>query len=63
MATVSRKDARTNTVEAILNPASGPGEKRDPTYVSVVSKFRKAGGKVLGYIPTDYAKRESPTRA
>ncbi len=51
------EDARTNTVQAILNPASGPGEKRDPTYVSVVRNFRKAGGRVLGYIPTDYAKR------
>ncbi len=52
------EDARTNTVEAILNPASGPGAKRDATYVSVVSNFRKAGGKILGYIPTNYAKRE-----
>src|SRR5262249_10831163 len=48
-------DARSTTIEAILNPASGPGTKRDPTYVTVVGDFRKAGGKVLGYISTSYA--------
>jgi hypothetical protein len=52
------QDARTITVEVILNPASGPGAKRDPTYVNVVSDFRKAGGKVLGYISTQYARRD-----
>jgi len=51
-------DARTTVVEAILNPASGPGEKRDPTYVKVVGNFRKAGAKVLAYVPTSYGKRD-----
>ncbi len=52
------ESARTRTIEVILNPASGPGEKRDPTYVQVATDVRKAGGKLLGYIRTDYAKRE-----
>ncbi len=52
------KDARTTSLEAILNPASGPGEKRDPTYVKVVGDFRKAGGKLLAYVPTGYGKRD-----
>ena len=52
------KDARTRTIEVILNPASGPGEKPDPTFVKLASQIRKAGGKVIGYISTNYAKRE-----
>ena len=49
-------DARIIRVEAILDPADGPGLKRDPAYVTVVRNFRKSGGRVLGYITTSYAK-------
>ncbi len=52
------KDARTTNVEIILNPASGPGEKRNPSFVKLVGNIRKAGGKVLGYVPTKYGKRD-----
>jgi Spherulation-specific family 4 len=52
------KDAREVRIEVILNPASGPGKKPDPTYVTVVRDFRKAGGRILGYISTNYAKRD-----
>jgi hypothetical protein len=43
---------------AILNPASGPGTFQDPNYVAVVDSLRLAGGKVFGYVDTDYARRD-----
>jgi hypothetical protein len=49
--------ARSVTIEAILNPGSGPGTARDPNYVAVVDKLRRAGGRVLGYVDTAYGKR------
>jgi Spherulation-specific family 4 len=52
------KDARSVRIEAILNPASGPGRRRDPTFAAVVGDFRKAGGRILGYIATNYSKRD-----
>jgi hypothetical protein len=52
------KDARVVRIEVVLNPASGPGKKPDPAYVTVVRDFRKAGGRILGYISTNYAKRD-----
>lgn len=45
------------SVTAILNPASGPGPRADPNYTRVVTAFRKAGGRVLGYVHTSYGKR------
>lgn len=44
-------------VTAILNPASGPGEQVDPNYQSVVNALRSAGGRVIGYVHTQYGKR------
>jgi Spherulation-specific family 4 len=52
------KDARSVRIEVILNPASGPGRRRDPTFATVASDFRKAGGRILGYISTNYGKRD-----
>jgi hypothetical protein len=49
--------ARSITVEAILNPGSGPGTIQDPHYVAVVAKLREAGGRVLGYVHTSYGQR------
>lgn len=40
---------------AIMNPDSGPGLTADPNYVSAVNALRTAGGKVLGYVATEYA--------
>jgi hypothetical protein len=51
------EDAKTIKIEVILDPANGPGVKRDPAYVAVVRKFREAGGRVLGYITSSYGKR------
>ena len=52
------ENARTKNIEVILNPASGPGKKPDPAYVKVASDLRKARGKILGYVSTNYAKRD-----
>jgi hypothetical protein len=41
----------------ILNPGSGPGKARDPNYVAAVDRVRAAGGRVLGYVHSSYAKR------
>jgi RHS repeat-associated protein len=47
--------AATSPIMAIMNPDSGPGTAVDPNYVSAVNKLRAAGGKVIGYVDTDYA--------
>ena len=52
------RDAGSINIEAILNPASGPGTSPDPTYVAVVDKLRTAGGHVFGYVSTRYGDRE-----
>jgi len=45
-------------VEAVLNPASGPGTTQDPNYVAVVNQLRTAGGGVFGYVSTQYGNRD-----
>jgi hypothetical protein len=50
--------ARSIQVQAVINPASGPGTTADPNYAAIVEKFRAAGGKVLGYVHTSYGDRE-----
>ena len=40
---------------AVINPASGPGEARDPAYAAQVEKSQAAGLTVLGYVSTGYA--------
>jgi Spherulation-specific family 4 len=42
---------------AIMNPNSGPGTKADSNYEAAVDDLRKAGGRVVGYVHTSYAKR------
>jgi hypothetical protein len=44
-------------VEAVMNPASGPGSSVDPAYVTAVGNLQAAGGKVLGYVPTTFGSR------
>jgi hypothetical protein len=41
----------------IANPASGPGQARDASYVSVVAASRAAGVVVLGYVSTRWGTR------
>jgi hypothetical protein len=40
----------------VINPNSGPGEKIDPAYPSVIAKLAKTKAQLLGYISTSYAK-------
>jgi Spherulation-specific family 4 len=54
-------DAGSVRIEAILNPASGPGTTRDPNYVTVVNHLRNAGGSVFGYVSTEYGNRDITT--
>jgi Spherulation-specific family 4 len=42
-------------ITAIMNPASGPGASANSDYINAINRFRSAGGKVLGYVPTGYA--------
>ena len=44
-------------VTAIINPASGPGSAVNSEYVAAINTFRAAGGKVIGYVPTNYGGR------
>jgi hypothetical protein len=48
-------------LDAILNPNSGPGVSPDPNYVQAVNNLRTAGGKVLGYVYTNYGMRSLAT--
>jgi hypothetical protein len=42
---------------AIMNVYNGPGKMPDREYTNVVSRLRAAGGKVIGYVYSSYAKR------
>lgn len=50
--------SESHEVIAVVNPASGPGEKPDPSYVSLLKKAESSQLKLLGYVTTDYAKRD-----
>lgn len=45
-------------ITAIINPNSGPGSAADANYTAAISAFRAAGGKVLGYVSTNYGNRD-----
>jgi hypothetical protein len=45
---------------AIVNPASGPGEKIDANYTLGISRLRSAGIVTLGYVSTSYASIDAP---
>jgi Spherulation-specific family 4 len=49
--------AATIPIEAIMNPASGPGAAFNPDYGVAVTELQAAGGKVIGYVPTSYGAR------
>ena len=44
----------------VMNPANGPGAKRNPSYAAAVHAAESAGVTVLGYVYTQYAKRSLP---
>lgn len=45
-----------DTLIAIGNVDSGPGKAKDPNYASAFAKLRASGGKVVGYVFTDFGK-------
>jgi hypothetical protein len=45
-------------VWVILNPATGPGTQVDANYTKAIDRLRGAGVVVLGYVSTEYAKRD-----
>jgi hypothetical protein len=49
--------ARSIPVDVILNPASGPGTKRDFNYVAVIARLRRSGARILAYVDSDYGRR------
>ncbi len=53
--------ARSVPLEVIVNPASGPGKRQDPNYVTVVDALRRSGGRVLAYVDSDYGRRPLAT--
>jgi hypothetical protein len=42
----------------VINPASGPGAAADDAYGDAVRSAQRAGGRVLGYVPTAYGARD-----
>src|SRR5947209_1201331 len=50
---------RKASILAIANPASGPGERVDHLYTGVLTRAAREGITLLGYISTNYAKRNA----
>jgi hypothetical protein len=44
---------------AVMNPDSGVGGLADPAYPPVIRAITEAGGRVIGYVDTDYGRRPS----
>src|SRR5690242_1806579 len=50
-------DAAPTVGLAVLNPASGPGDRPDPDYAPLLGRDRSRGVALLGYVSTRYASR------
>ena len=46
-------------ITAIMNPDSGPSNAINSDYTAAVDTFRAAGGKVIGYVSTQYGARDA----
>jgi len=46
---------------AVMNPDSGPGARKDQTYVDIVNKATQKGVVVIGYSHTSYGQRDINT--
>jgi len=44
-------------ITAILNPHNGPGRAIDPNYIIATRALHKAGGRIIGYVYTQYGQR------
>jgi hypothetical protein len=50
--------AKRMPVRAVVNPASGPGDKADPAYTKLLERLKDQPGlTLLGYVSTRYGKR------
>jgi hypothetical protein len=49
--------ARSIPLDVILNPASGPGRRRDGNYSAVVARLRRSGARIMAYVDSDYGRR------
>jgi hypothetical protein len=47
-------------IVAIVNPANGAGEERNPEYPPVLQAARDKGIKIIGYVSSNYGKRMLP---
>ncbi|MDT0466917.1 spherulation-specific family 4 protein [Streptomyces gibsoniae] len=50
--------AAARTYAVVLNPANGPGAAPDRAFTSVAAALRAAGARLLGYVDTDYGRRD-----
>ncbi|MFF3511756.1 spherulation-specific family 4 protein [Streptomyces sp. NPDC002573] len=50
--------AAARTYAIVLNPANGPGAAPDRAFTSVAEALRAAGARLLGYVDTDYGRRD-----
>ncbi|MGW5256256.1 spherulation-specific family 4 protein [Streptomyces sp. NPDC004012] len=50
--------AAARTYAIVLNPANGPGVAPDRAFTSVAEALRAAGARLLGYVDTDYGRRD-----
>jgi hypothetical protein len=51
--------ASTVCLGVIMNPASGPGTTPDANYLTAIAAVRAHGGRIYGYVDTNYAARPS----
>jgi Spherulation-specific family 4 len=51
------ESAKQAPIVAIVNPASGPGVQRDPSYEKVIDRAHDSHVLLIGYVSTSYAKR------
>lgn len=47
------------SITAIVNPSNGPGATQDANYAAAIDAFRRAGGRVIGYLHTAYGTRSA----
>lgn len=48
------------SVVAVINPASGPGRRREQAYVDGIARLQEAGVRVIGYVSTGLVRKRSP---
>jgi Spherulation-specific family 4 len=49
--------AKAVPIVAIVNPASGPGDRVDTNFAAIIPRARRAGVTVVGYIGTQYTRK------